>query len=188
MAMDVDPAPPRRRLQAYSLEQNIRYMDEYWLAHLEGHDKGRTPADFARFRNIRVNTFRHWIRNEDDIRGAHEECQRRRRMIRYRQLGNGLWPEMEDSTVEWYRGRRDFGLSVSAQDLKDQAHRDFRRWVDNIPGDERAQLEMSRPRRFDFRASPHWLEHFMKRHRISYRSIEDVQGILRKFLKTLLTW
>ena len=45
-----NPVPPRRRLQAYSLDKKVRYVDEYWTANVQGLH-GRTPADFARFRN-----------------------------------------------------------------------------------------------------------------------------------------
>ena len=86
---DHHDGPPRRRLQAYSLEQKVKYLDEYWLAHLEGLHHGRNGAEFARFRNIRETTFRHWLQHEDDLRMTYEESQRRRRMRRYRQLGNG---------------------------------------------------------------------------------------------------
>jgi hypothetical protein len=145
-----------RRHNSYSVAARLRHVLDYEAA-IE-HGQVRDVAEYARRYRLVETSLRRWITNRDTLM---EQAETHGESRRIRDLGRGLWSEVEERVHEDFLDYRRRALPVSCTDLLQDSERQFQLWWNELAPQQRDELSFKRPELSHFRASAGWVHNFM---------------------------
>ncbi|XP_064631720.1 uncharacterized protein LOC135490005 [Lineus longissimus] len=137
----------------------ITWRDREKLKYIDGYrNQQRCVRLYSEEHNIKKATFLSWLRKEETIRHNFDHSKKRGQERKVKDRDVGYWPEMEVEMSEWFRDKRQIGMPVSIEDLKERAMIEFQQWWDQLPEETQADITKHFPAESDERYQGPYLQ------------------------------